>query len=231
MKKQILYLGIVGFGSLSYGENPKTPLRANDWNNDIYGHVKGKHYVSGGWGMLNLSAPLSNGIIHAISPSWNQITVSNRPIWFAKIERATGKHSGIGFSYAHGGFDLFARFDSIGDTRYSVNSKLSYRTSSYLFRYNYHFMPEKRFDIYVGAAVGYRTNNFKIVNNQPELKKLEIPVKMAGFNKYIPTSYAFGTWGGDMTVGFRYSILPPIAVYFESGLAKSIMQTGVVIRW
>lgn len=211
-------------------ENPKQFIKPAEWNNDIYGFVKNKHYISGGMGFINLSAPLAYRIKNTVAPNWDELKFSNRPIFFIKAERAINKRSGIGFTFANGGFDITASLDSLTSENIKVQGKLAYRTSSYLFRYNFHFFPEKAFDLYLGAAVGLRTNRFKLTDNDPENSYWKVPLKIGWVKKYIPTSYSFATWGGDFTVGMRYHILPPIAVYMELGLAKSVIQGGVTFR-
>ncbi|MBL7812143.1 MAG: hypothetical protein JNL57_07950 [Bacteroidetes bacterium] len=201
------------------------------WDNDLYGFVKGKVYLSGGYGFLNPSGAVINGLKNSITPNWKDVSVHQRSVWYAKGEYAVGKHQGLGFHVAGSGLDIDASLDSLTKYNVKVQGKLKYRSWSALLRYNFHVLSEQNLDLYAGIGAGYRSNSFSVSSNDPDKNWWDFPVKVLGVNRIIPKSLSLPTVGLDFTMGVRYHILPPIALYAEAGLAKSMLQAGATIRF
>lgn len=196
------------------------------------GFEPGRFYLSGGMGAINLNYLIANKIRNSIENKWSEIAIDGSPIWFAKAEYAIAPHHGAGVSFAYGGFRVNAGLkDSITSLNIPVSGELSYRTWSLLARYNFHVFPEQRFDLYGGVGLGLRSNTFKVKDNDPDKDWWDFPVDISFLSKVIPQSLTIPTFGLDMTLGFRYYIAPPVAVYAELGLAKSMAQGGITFKF
>lgn len=81
-------------------------------------------------------------------------------------------------------------------------------------RVNYHIGNSRKFDPYLGAGIGYRSQNWNGSN-----------VDYTGLNYTIGnTSIAY-----EFGVGARYYFLPGIGVYAELGAGQSPLQAGFII--
>lgn len=86
-----------------------------------------------------------------------------------------------------------------------------YTTSSFLFRINYHPVVNEKTDFYFGAGIGYR---------------------YAQYNEYRNNDVgAIFPIGFELTAGFRYYPIKHIGLFTEVGLAKSLIQAGVVVKF
>lgn len=229
-----VFLFMMGTATLAQAQGEWNPNERKDWDNDLYGFVPGKMYVTAGLGFINLNSAAANGIKNTIAPNWKSVSVDGKSIWFAKAEYAVSAHSGVGVSFAHSGFDINASIDSLTKYNVPVSGTLKYRSWSLLGRYNFHLFTEKRFDLYGGIGLGFRANNFHLTDNDPNKNWWNFPIDLSFIKKVIPaniTTLTIPTVGGEMTLGMRYHILPPLAVYLEFGTAKSIAQGGVVVRF
>lgn len=206
------------------------PISKAEWNNDIPGFVSGKMYFSGGIGAVNLNYTLVNGLKKSIAPNWKSITVDKRNTWFVKAEYALTPHFGIGANVAFSGLDMNVSMDSVTSLNVPITGALKYRTWSALARINYHIIAENNFDLYVGAGIGFRANNFSVSANDPSTDRWNFPINLGFITRRIPNSIQIPTIGSDFTVGLRYHVLPPIAFYAEFGVAKSFLQGGITIR-
>ncbi|MCC7297981.1 MAG: hypothetical protein IT244_06560 [Bacteroidia bacterium] len=232
MKKLWMVLVWSAAGKLAAGDPLKLQQKA-EWDNDLYGFVPGKLYLNAGIGMVNLNSAAANKLKNTVAPNWKNIGVDGKSIWFAKAEYAVSAHSGVGLSFAHSGFDINASLDSLTKYNVPVSGTLSYRSWSLLGRYNFHFVAENRIDVYGGIGLGFRANNFKLIDNDPDKSWWNFPIDLAVVKKVIPANLpalSVPTFGAEMTIGVRYHVLPPLAVYAEFGTAKSIAQIGMTVR-
>lgn len=233
MKNKAIFFFFLSCSGLS-AQSEFNPKYNQDWDNDIYGFVPGKFYVNAGLGFVNLNSQAAKTIKNSIAANWKSLAIDGKPIWFAKAEYAVSARSGVGLSFAHSGFDINGKLDSIVRDNISVSGTLQYRSWSLLGRYNFHVFPEKRFDLYGGVGIGLRANNFSLVDNDPNKNWWNFPVDISFLKKVIPanlTTLSVPTLGGEITLGMKYHILPPLAVYLEFGTAKSIVQGGAVLRF
>lgn len=195
------------------------------------GIEKGKFYITAGYGVVNLSAPLINGIKNSIDQQWASLVVKGYPIWMGKAEYSITPHSGIALNFAYTGVDINARLDSLNQFNAPIEGKLTYRTYSFLARYNYHLLVSNNWDVYAGIGVGFRANNFRVEDNDPNKDRWDFPIDLSFVTKRIPNKLSLPTVGGDFTFGVKYFILPGVAIYAETGIAKSILQTGLTVRF
>ncbi len=100
---------------------------------------------------------------------------------------------------------------------------VTYRTRSYNVRYNYIFNPDGAVVTYLGLGVGIRGNSLSAKANDPSFGQL---IKLPGFNVI-----SYPTLGFETTLGFQSNITENLGWYAEIGLAKSVFQGGVFIRF
>lgn len=219
--------GPVRGGGIPYGDK----FIAHGETESDYGIQPGHFNLSAGFGTLNLNAALVSGLKNSIAPKWDHLTVNKKSTVFVKGEYMLGAHSGVGFNYAWSGLDVAVNLDSMSSLNIPIQGKLKYRTMSVLARYNYHFFEASRFDLYLGAGIGFRNSRISVEDNDPGTDWWNFPVKLGTVTKYIPHSLNFPTIGADMTLGMKYYVLPPIALYMEFGMAKAFLQGGVSVRF
>lgn len=219
-KKAFVYLATI---SLSYSMFGQT-------NTEEYetGFYKNRIYFSAGIGAGNL-AQKSIEIASDASQDYVQLNFNKKPNLYFKGEYAVSNRFGVGLHVATSGMDLSYR---IPDSFFSANVNkyipaevaVKYNTWSVNVRANYHFIKGKQIDVYTGISIGFRNNTLRIEDNDPN-KKWELPLKL--FNIRIP-SVSFPSVGGDLTTGIRYTPIKNIGIFAEIGIAKTIVQGGVV---
>lgn len=210
MKKSLLL--IAAFCGLSFF------ARAQESTNPFNGGFsQGRLLLSAGVGTGNLLNVISNQLV-----TGNRLHYTKTPLLFFKGEYAINKNFGVGLNYAQAGFDLNYRrptdsfFEAQTNNKIPVEMAVKYHTWSVLARANYHFLPEKQFDVYIGMGIGYRHNSFTVSDNDPG----------KNWNISLP---AIPSMGLDATVGVRAYIIPALAVYGEFGMAKGIVQGGLTL--
>lgn len=232
MRKTFL-MSVFAAGNMAWAtEVPKLgmPYRTAEWNNDVPGFVKGKIYLSGGIGGLNLNYRIANAMKSSIAPNWKSVEIERRNTWFGKAEYALTPHVGLGVGFSYSGLNINVKMDSVTSMNIPIDGTLKYRTWSALARVNYHIIQENNFDLYIGTGLGFRANNFSVTDNDPIYDRWNFPIDLGIITRKIPHTLSVPTFGADFTVGMRYHILPPIAVYAEFGVAKSFAQGGITIR-
>lgn len=122
---------------------------------------------------------------------------------------------GVNFAYTTANATYVTQDGEIDSIFY--NTSVDYTSYSILARVNFHFgAQDGKFDPYAGFGFGYRNANYAVTGGDPDDQPND-------FNGLIH-------FGMDVTIGTRYYITDNIGVYGEVGLAKSIMQAGLVIR-
>lgn len=136
---------------------------------------------------------------------------------YGKAEFALSDRVGLGvnFAYTHGNATYVTQDGEIDSIFY--NTSVDYTSYSVLARLNFHFgRPEGIFDPYAGLGLGYRNARYDYTGGDPD----DQPV---GFDGLFHL-------GMDLTIGTRVYLTENIGLYGEVGLAKSIMQAGLVVR-
>jgi len=136
---------------------------------------------------------------------------------YAKAEFALNERVGFGvnFAYTHGDATYIQQDGEVDSLFY--NTSVDYTSYSILARLNFHFMPENSmFDPYAGFGLGYRNARYAYTGGDPD----DAPADVNGLLHL----------GMDLTIGTRIYFTENIGIYGEVGLAKSIMQAGLVIK-
>ena len=93
---------------------------------------------------------------------------------------------------------------------------LDYSSTSFNFRFNYHYFNEGNWDIYAGSGIGYRYSETNFFTEVPNRKSYSRPA-------ILPIGF-------EIPGGVRYFIAENIGIYLETGLAKSLVQGGLAIK-
>lgn len=106
------------------------------------------------------------------------------------------------------------------DTAARSSGTGSYSGWSALARVNYHLKPGRFFDPYLGFGVGYRRDRIKETSTNPSSgNKFEEDIMLIPFNL-----------GMDITIGFRMMATEHLGIMMETGIAKGVVQFGLVFR-
>ncbi|MEY3983697.1 MAG: hypothetical protein RL160_1256 [Bacteroidota bacterium] len=106
------------------------------------------------------------------------------------------------------------------DTAARSSGTGTYTGWSALARVNYHLKPGRFFDPYLGFGVGYRRDRIKETSTNPSSgNKFEENILLIPFNL-----------GMDVTIGFRLMATEHLGIMMETGIAKGIVQLGLVYR-
>jgi opacity protein-like surface antigen len=144
----------------------------------------------------------------------NQVRTSIGPL-MAKGEWALSNNLGFGVNFA-----MMSLKNEWTDTMANTSGTGTYNGWSALARVNYHMKPGRFFDPYLGFGVGYRRDQIKESTSNPSSgNKFEEEVLLIPFNL-----------GMDLTIGFRLMATERLGMMMETGIAKGIVQLGLVYR-
>lgn len=222
MKFKILSIAIalLGAGKLSGQEFARAEV-------DYSAFTKGKTFVSGGYGLINVNFILARTLEKSLLSGWDEVNFSKVPNIYVKGEYALSNHVGVGLNIATGGLIAHVFLDSLNNQNVRIAGDLTYKSWSALARINYHALNHNQWDLYIGLGVGVRMNTVKVNSNDPLSDRWNFPVNLGFVEKRIPNSLSLPSLGADMTMGLAYSINPTISVYTEMGIAKSALQAGL----
>jgi len=97
------------------------------------------------------------------------------------------------------------------------NESLEYHSTAFNVRINWHFFNNNGADIFLGSGFGYKYTTYTYLSENPN-----------GNNKLDFGSFPVGF---ELTIGGRYFITDMFGFYLEFGLAKSIFQGGLSIKF
>jgi len=144
----------------------------------------------------------------------NQVRTSIGPL-MAKGEWALSNNLGFGVNFA-----IMSLKNEWTDTFSRTTGSGTYSGWSALARVNYHMKPGRFFDPYLGFGVGYRRDRIKESTSDPSTgNKFEEDVLLIPFNL-----------GMDLTLGFRLMVTERLGMMMETGIAKGVVQLGLVYR-
>ncbi|MBU6324798.1 MAG: hypothetical protein KJS92_04860 [Bacteroidetes bacterium] len=144
----------------------------------------------------------------------NQIRTSTGPL-MAKGEWALSNNLGFGVNFA-----FMSLKNEWTDTFAHTTGTGTYNGWSALARVNYHMKPGRFFDPYLGFGVGYRRDRIKETTSNPSSgNKFKEEVLLIPFNL-----------GMDLTIGFRLMATEHLGMMMETGIAKGVVQLGLVYR-
>lgn len=172
--------------------------------------IKDKVVISAGYGFPNLGKAIMTVLI---GDGTEVVATGVGPLHF-KGEYGLSDGVGMGLSVNYVSFGATWRStDSTGMGFYT--NKFSRSSLSVLARINFHFGTTDKLDPYFGVGAGYRQATWKFTSNDPDYAD---DIKAPGFSPF----------GFETTIGLRYYIAEGIGLYTEMGIAKSIIQVGLV---
>ncbi len=176
-----------------------------------------------GYGKPNLAKTLfkfDEKQILGITRSFDQVSYSGfSPVSF-KAEYIIADRVGLGLSYNYVNFKRQASLNSavLANGKNGVGYVNIYFSSwSILARLNMHLIVTKSTDFYWGIGLGYREQKFWEYSNLPTFNGAHLNYL------FFPVSFESG-------FGLRYFITPHFAVYSEIGIAKALLQGGLVYK-
>ena len=174
--------------------------------------------ISAGYGFVTLLGTISESF-----NSYNDLKYSSLGPIYLKFEHAISDKVGMGLNLAYATNKWEYRYDESSTSTNGTTTTNQYTettdrsTYSILVRMNFHFGESDKFDPYAGFGVGYR--------NAKWTEKSTSPNGTSGVE--LKTSVPFGF---EMTIGARYYFAEHFGVYLETGLAKSVVQAGLVVK-
>lgn len=175
---------------------------------------QGKIVVSAGYGFPNFTKLY----FKAFQNYGGYTTTGVGPVHF-KFEYAIADKIGLGLSINYSSYKVEWDYT---DSAYSYTKyKEGFKGSSIsaILRMNVHFATSEKLDPYFGIGVGYRTNSFSYYNTDPFYRGT---ARVTG--AIIPVGF-------ETTLGLRYFFTENIGAYMEMGVAKSLIQGGVSIKF
>ena len=169
--------------------------------------AQGKIVISAGYGGPNLGKAVVNAIIS--DSATNVKATGMGPIHF-KVEY--GLSDGVGFGLSVNYMSFGVKF-----TELPYDYTFSRSSLSLLARINFHFGTTEQLDPYFGVGAGYRQATWKFESTDPTYTGESI----AGFSPF----------GFETTIGLRYYFTEGFGIYTEMGIAKSIIQGGLVVSF
>lgn len=174
--------------------------------------AQGKFVMSLGYGFPNLGKAAIQAVIDASDNATDVKSSGVGPLHF-RGEYALSDNVGLAASINY--ISAGIKWTSLNDTTLLLYSNSLSRSSlSVLARLNFHFSVTEKVDPYFGFAAGYKGVTWSLKSDDPD------------FNDY---SFApFSPFGFETTIGVRFYIAEGFGFYTELGIAKSLMQVGIV---
>ena len=170
---------------------------------------EGSKVVSVGYGAPNLGKSILK-----IYENETGFDVSGFGPLHAKFEYGVSEKIGLGLSFNMVNFGASWREEFLGFETYTYNVDVT--GWSVLARMNLHFATGDKIDPYWGFGLGYRSTTWTFTSDDP---------------LFINTSFPTFPFGFETTIGMRYYFIPNIGIYAEAGIAKSLIQAGVVAKF
>lgn len=170
---------------------------------------QGKSYVSVGYGFGNLTRALVKAVA---DNSQGTLKMTAFGPAYVKYEYGVSDKIGLGVNVAYIGVKATETYDDGLGTMYT--DKVSFNSLSVLGRVNFHFATGDHVDPYFGIGAGYKTGGWAFSSTNP------------GYD--IPTNLKGGGLGFETTLGIRFLFTDNIGAFAEIGIAKSVLQVGLV---
>lgn len=139
------------------------------------------------------------------------------PLLF-NLEFGINERGAIGVEFGYVSLDMFFNddlLDSLGNITTYVY-QISNSSISILLRYIYHFGRSEKLDQYLTFGGGYRKSNSILITDAPYFE-------YSYEYKQVPFCITY-------TYGVRYYFTDYLAAYGEIGIAKALLQAGIVCR-
>lgn len=182
--------------------------------------VKYRHTVSLGAGVPNMTVSLFN-IFNNYN---NNFSAKGTGPFHIKYENRFHPHMSVGLNINTASYDIRYVDDVLDTNKGKIvpnNVRIKGRNTAFNVRYNIHFLNPKNFsnfDCYFGIGMGIRVGK---------------PVLSSEYQYYTPSIKLpnFSVIGFETTIGMRYFFTDHIGLYTEIGVAKSIAQLGLSVRF
>ncbi len=163
--------------------------------------------ITAGYGWPNLGKAVIEALIS--DSATNVKSTGLGPIHFkAEYGLSDGVGMGVSVNYINFGVSFF---ELPYDYDYSRSSL------SILARINFHFGTTDQLDPYFGVGAGYRQASWKFKSTDPNYQEESIP--------------GFSPFGFETTIGLRYYFTEGFGIYTEIGIAKSVIQGGLAVKF
>jgi hypothetical protein len=173
---------------------------------------QGKIIISAGYGFST-----SGAYFRSLEKESNYSAKFLGPI-AGKFEYGASDKVGIGISFNYRSFDVnYSQYGTV-DTVSLYTSGYKGKQFSVLARINTHFGTTDKLDFYWGLGIGYRGGNRTFYTTDPQ------GTDSFSFKTLIPLGF-------ETTLGVRYFFTDNIGVYVEAGLAKSLVQGGLAVKF
>lgn len=178
----------------------------------------GRHNISLGVGFPNLLSSFLN-----IYGSEKDYTHRGTGPFHVKYEYRIWNRLGLGVNVNYVSTKISYTKDFVDDNGTMIHNHIIIKTPSAAinFRTNLHFLNVEnhpRTDFYFGLGIGYKLGGVKITADYAEgAPSLQLP--------------ALWHLGFEATLGYRHFFTDNIGLYGELGIAKSIIQGGIVGRF
>lgn len=172
----------------------------------------GNIIVSFGYGYPNISKSILGSV-----PDNPIYTVSGIGPIHGALEYLINDNISLGLTVNHVATEM-NWVNSLSGTPY--NESLTYSSTAFNFRFNFYFDTGDNLDIFMGAGLGYKKTSLIFKTDDPDFVDLWQGPSLLGL---FPISM-------DFSAGVRYYIIENFGIYVAVGLAKSLVQGGLVFR-
>lgn len=111
--------------------------------------------------------------------------------------------------------DSYSEYDPNSYLMVQYDRTATFTTFSGLLHANWHFGKSEKIDPYFGLGLGYRSDNWTFTSN--------------GLQQFTDYYYQNFPLGFETTFGIRMKFSEHVGAYVEVGLAKSVMQGGLLV--
>lgn len=167
--------------------------------------------ISAGAGVPNMQKYLLGFI--ALEENYK---TTGTPVYHVKIEYAIAKNFGIGLSTNYAYAKLIGTEKDFFDPNIIITNTHELTSVKFNLRANYHFLSSKKFDTYIGGALGFGYIKYKYWSSKDDFFDTQMDIPLAV--------------GFEASVGLRYYPVKWIGLYTELGISKSIIQGGICIK-
>jgi hypothetical protein len=227
MRKLSLFIVIImlagssvfaNFGNYRLFDNPlKTTLSPSictpaELPSGVNPFEQGRSIISVGYGFGNFSKA-----IFSVYNDYNDYSFKFLGPLHLKYEYAINNSLGFGLSLNYISYNLNWKYTYYNDVTMQdelYDESLKYNSLSVLVRLNHHFFHQNGLDIYWGAGLGYKHNNYTYQSDY------DGTLNTTDLGNLFPVGF-------ELTVGLRYFFTPNIGAYIEGGFAKSALQFGL----
>lgn len=187
--------------------NTETAKKKRSKGNSGYGFEQGTIAISAGYGWPNLGKAVVTALISDSAINTKPTGVG--PIHF-RGEYGVSDKMGLGVSVNYISFGATY-------TELPYNYSISRTSLSILARLNIHFGTTESLDPYFGVAAGYKSATWRFTSTDPAYNGESVP--------------GFTPFGFETTIGMRYYFSENFGIYTELGIAKSVIQAGLAVKF